>query len=333
MTRSALVIIPCLNESNHLDRLLTQLSHDPTSSKIVIADGGSTDGSQAIVQRWSQIEPRVVLMHNPKMTQSCGINAAVLVHGENEDWVVRVDAHCLYPDNYVLGLLEAQARSGAQAIVVPMITQGHGGFQTSVAIAQNSKLGTGGSAHRTLGTSQYVDHGHHALMAKRAFVDAGGYCEAMICNEDAELDVRLTKLGHLIWLETSLPIIYYPRSSPQALWKQYFKYGQGRARNVLRHKLRMKVRQLLPVVAALSILSLPVAILNPILAAPALLWICACLVGGFFITDNSVKQQFLNVSLAAGIMHLAWGLGFLHELATHRNGVKPRFGFVPIHRS
>jgi succinoglycan biosynthesis protein ExoA len=333
MNPTVLVIIPCLNESAHLEGLLEQFSKDPMCTKIVVADGGSTDGSHEIVLKWSSLEPRIVLMDNPKKTQSCGVNAAIKTFGNAHHWIVRVDAHCKYPDGYVSELIDAQARSGATSVVVPMITQGNGGFQSAVALAQNSKLGTGGAAHRNAGKSRFVDHGHHALMLRQAFMDAGGYCEAMVCNEDAELDVRLAALGHQIWLETSLPIIYFPRASPKALWRQYFKYGQGRARNVGRHRLPMKLRQLLPVAVALSVLGLPLALFFPVLATPALLWLSACLIGGIVIARQADQKALFDVSVAASIMHLAWGLGFLHEFVFHRHGVAPIFGFVPINEN
>jgi succinoglycan biosynthesis protein ExoA len=328
MTSQALVIIPCLNENEHLEGLLRQFSQDMGSSRIIVADGGSIDGSQDIVNRWSASNPRIVLMNNPGKTQSCGVNAAIKEFGGEYLWFVRIDAHCHYPDNYVVRLLEAQTLSGASSVVVPMVNEGKLEFQTAVALAQSSKLGTGGAAHRNLGASQFIDHGHHALISREAFVNAGGYCEAMICNEDAELDVRLTKLGYKIWLETSLPITYFPRSSPQALWRQYFRYGQGRARNVLRHKIAMKVRQLLPVGVAINVLAVPLTVFHPVFAAPTFTWLVACLAGGFLVAKQVKKTKlFPSISLAAGIMHLAWGLGFLHELFLQRGKVVPRFGF------
>ncbi len=326
----ALVVIPCLNEAAHLDNLLHLVRRDLASTLIVVADGGSDDGSQAIVERHGRDDSRVILLDNPARLQSAGVNLAILKFQECAAWLVRMDAHCGYPEQFVSSLLAAQAASAADSVVVPMLTVGHGGFQDGVAAAQNSWLGTGGSAHRHVGQSTFVDHGHHALMSIKCFKAAGGYCEEMTCNEDAELDHRLSQNGAKIWLETSLPITYFPRKTPRALWRQYFRYGKGRARNVLRHQLILKLRQLMPVGVAIAALLALLAPIHPIFLIPFLIWLLACITGGAVIGAKSGGGWRFAAGPAAAIMHLSWGLGFLHELLTKPNGVGPKFAFQPI---
>jgi len=198
---SLLAIIPCLNEAEHLEALLTNLLEDTAIDMLVVADGGSVDDSKAIVGAFSQRDNRVKLIDNPAKIQSAGVNAAVAAFGQGHDWLLRVDAHCVYPRDYARTLLTSAQKNGADAVVVPMHTKGVAGFQLAAAAAQNSVLGTGGSAHRAGGEGQFIDHGHHALMHMDLFRKVGGYCEAMPCNEDAELDHRLGQVGGKIWLE------------------------------------------------------------------------------------------------------------------------------------
>lgn len=326
----ALVVIPCLNESTHLDGLLHLVRRDGASTLIVVADGGSDDGSQAIVKRHGLEDPRVLLLNNPAKLQSAGVNLAVSKFQHCAQWLVRMDAHCGYPEEFVSKLLVAQTKSGAESVVVPMVTVGHGGFQTGVAAAQNSRLGTGGSAHRHVGQSTYVDHGHHALMSIKHFIAAGGYCEEMACNEDAELDHRLGQNNAKIWLETSLPLTYFPRKTASALWRQYFRYGKGRARNVRRHQLPLKPRQLLPVGVAFATILALLAPIHPIFLFPVMTWLLACAIGGTIIGAKSGGGWNFAAAPAAAIMHLSWGYGFLHELLTQPRGVEPKFGFKPL---
>ncbi len=233
---SALVVIPCLNEAAHLPRLLEALLADPSADKIVVADGGSSDGSRTIVSELAAIHDRIALLDNPDRIQSAGVNRAVARYGKHYHWLVRIDAHSFYPEQYVSTLLDAAEKHKARSVVVPMVTRAQGCFQNAVATAQNSVIGTGAAAHRHMHTEgMFVEHGHHALMEIDAFTRVGGYCEAMHCNEDAELDFRLGKANVSIWLEPAATIGYLPRSSPSALWRQYLRYGQGRARNVRRH--------------------------------------------------------------------------------------------------
>lgn len=47
---SSLIVIPCLNEASHIEALIEKLrpSLTPLNARVVIADGGSTDGTREI---------------------------------------------------------------------------------------------------------------------------------------------------------------------------------------------------------------------------------------------------------------------------------------------
>jgi succinoglycan biosynthesis protein ExoA len=310
---SVLVVIPCLNEAAHLPVLLDQLLASPSATTIVVADGGSTDGSRAIVLGRMGRQPRLHLLDNPARLQSAGINRAVRTHGAGHRWLVRVDAHCDYPDDYVAGLIAAATANGAASVVVPMVSVGRGGFQIAAAAAQNSRLGTGGSPHRHIGTGCFVDHGHHALMDIATFVAAGGYDEAMATNEDAELDHRIGLHGGRIWLEPTLALRYYPRATPGALWRQYLRYGRGRAQTVRRHAMPLKLRQAIPLAVPAAVGAAPLASLWWPIVLPALSWALACLGGGVAIGVRARSAGAMLSGAAAMIMHLGWGCGFLAE--------------------
>jgi succinoglycan biosynthesis protein ExoA len=191
-----------------------------------------------------------------------------------------------------------------------MDTRGEAPFQRAVAAAQNSPLGTGGSAHRTQGREGWVDHGHHALLRLADFLAVGGYDESFSHNEDAELDLRLAKRGGNIWLSSRVRIVYYPRATASALARQYFNYGKGRARTVLKHHTRLRLRQALPLAVAPAV---ALALASPLfwpLALPALVWLGATfafgLVSGLARRDAAVMAS----GAPAAIMHLAWSAGF-----------------------
>lgn len=325
---SVLAVIPCLNEAAHLPGLLDQLMRDATIDRIVVADGGSTDGSQAIVDGAAARDSRVMLLDNPQKVQSAGVNRAVAVHGAGHRWLLRVDAHCGYPDGYVARLLAAAAETGAQAVAVPLVTTGDGCFQRAAAAAQNSAIGTGGSAHRHLGAGRWVDHGHHALIDMALFRTVGGYCAAMHCNEDAELDHRLGQAGGRIWLEPAAAIAYYPRRTPGALWRQYRRYGEGRARNVARHQMRLKPRQAIPLLVPVALALLPLAIWHPVFALPALAWGLAVGGAGLLVGARAGGGCALFAGMAAMVMHAAWGFGYLKERVAHPRGVPARHGLA-----
>lgn len=320
-----LTVIPCLNEAAHIESLLACLLADPASGRIVVADGGSTDGTRAIVRRIAASAPRVTLLDNPDRIQSAGINRAVARFGSEATWLARVDAHALYPPLYVGSLRAVAEAQGVDAVVVRMETQATNGFARGVAAAQNSRLGTGGAAHRTGPQAEtkgrLVDHGHHALMRIDAFRAAGGYCEAMPCNEDAELDLRLIAGGARIWLAPGIPVIYFPRRTARALARQYWRYGEGRATTSRRHRRRLKLRQALPLAVAPACALALLAPLHPAFALPAVGWAVLCQSWGLALAVQARRGDVALAGSAAMIMHLAWSAGYWkQEIAARVTG-------------
>lgn len=320
-TPSILIVIPCLNEAAHIGGLLDQLQPAAArlGGRIVVADGGSTDGTQAIVENIVAKDPRVVLLANPKRLQSAAINLAVASLGEGVDYLIRIDAHGGYPDDYCDRLVEEALATGADSIVVSMLTAGTGAVQKAVAAAQNSKLGTGGSKHRHISEGEWVDHGHHALMRIAAFRHVGGYDESFSHNEDAELDYRLRQAGYRIWMSGRTQMVYYPRSTLKSLYFQYLGYGRGRARNVLKHRMVPKVRQMIPLLVAPVVLLALFSFAHWLAAVPFLLWATVCLGYGLV---TAIRQRNAGIALAgvsAMVMHFGWSVGFWQQILTSRS--------------
>lgn len=320
-----LIVVPCLNEAANLPALLAKFCSNSRGALIVVVDGGSSDGSRAIIQDFSKRYDSVRLLDNPKRIQSAGINLAVRNFGQQREWLVRVDAHCVYPDDFVETLIAAAREYRADSVVVPMITQGMACFQIAVAAAQSSVLGTGGAAHRHVGKGGYVDHGHHALIRLDRFYRAGGYDEDFSHNEDAELDQRLLKLGARLWLEPRGAVIYSPRETPQRLYRQYFNHGGGRARTVLKHHLKLKIRQRLPLMILPMVCLAGIGAAGTIydgnfivLAFPALAWAVLCVGYGFALALRARSWCTVAAGGAAAIMHLAWSAGYWNRTFTRR---------------
>src|SRR4029079_4635409 len=179
-------------------------------------------------------------------------------------------------------------------VVVSMLTSGSGAVQKAVAAAQNSKLGTGGSKHRHLSAGEWVDHGHHALIRISAFTAVGGYDETFSHNEDAELDYRLRPAGHRIWMSGKTQMIYYPRSSLKGLYFQYLGYGRGRAKNVLKHRMVPKLRQMIPLLVFPVVLLAALSFIHWLAAVPFLMWAAVCLGYG---AVTAVRQRNPGLAL------------------------------------
>jgi succinoglycan biosynthesis protein ExoA len=314
---TCLIVVPCLNEAAHIAGLLAQLGAAAArlDARIVVADGGSTDGTRRIIADIASRDRRVLMLDNPKRIQSAAINLAVERYGEDYDYLIRVDAHGEYPDDYCDRLIEEALATGADSVVVAMATKGFGVFQKATAFAQNSRLGNGGSKHRHGGSGgEWTDHGHHALMRTSAFCAVGGYDESFSHNEDAELDHRLGVAGFRIWLTAKTFMTYYPRSSVSGLFKQYLGYGRGRARNLLKHHVVPKFRQMLPLAIFPVVAGTSLAFLHWFAIVPASVWALACIGYGALMAVGQRNPYGILAAFPAMVMHLAWSAGFWLQL-------------------
>jgi succinoglycan biosynthesis protein ExoA len=319
------IIIPTLNEEDYIAKAIDELSLSDDDYEILVVDGLSTDRTKEIVLEIASANPKVRYIENPRRIQAAAINIGAREAHPLAKAFVQADAHCGYPKDFARKIVEAMRANDATSAVVPMLTVGEETpFQTAVALAQNSKLGNGGSAHRASGTqSGFVDHGHHAAFDRAFFLNNGGYDENFPINHDGEYDVRTAKAGAKVWMAADCSIRYFPRKSPTALARQYFRYGLGRANTILKHKVRPKLRQLAPVVITSGLLGslilgrvdgrfnlIPIAYFG-LLAAYS--WRIA---GPKKDLPKRVHQASSTV-LAFAIMHVSWGSGFLVNACRH----------------
>lgn len=308
------IVIPTLNEEEHIQKLLHQFSTMDAGvvREIIVVDGGSSDRTGELVAAAIARDRRIRWLSNPKRLQSAGINLAVRSLDPATRTIIRLDAHSRYPKDYVSVLLESMDRSSADSIVVPLKSVGKNCVQHAIALASNSRIGTGGSAHRTAGKSGFVDHGHHAAMRRDLFEEVGGYDETFVANEDAELDYRIRRAGGKIWLESKAEVIYFPRNSLRGLARQYWRYGIGRASTFLKHREPLRARQILPPIAVAGVVAsslvapyFPQALLIPALYLGA---ISTCTVT-VLLRERVICAALLLPTLA--VMHFCWGAGFL----------------------
>ena len=315
-----LVVIPALNEANHIADCIKSLTLNDSfagATTIVVADGGSTDGTQNIVEELAQHHSDLHLLHNPQKLQSAGINTAVdEMARPNHRIIVRCDAHATYPAGYIADIVKTfEKQPDAASVVTVMDAVGTNCFQRAAAWIIDTPLGPGGSAHRGGTASFWVDHGHHAGFRLDWFAKISGYDPLFSHNEDAEFDHRLGLAGGRIWLESSIRLDYHMRPTPTALARQYWAYGRGRARTVLKHRMRPRIRQMIPVlnISAITICAVLMTI-NPLFGILPLLYFS--MLGAVSIAC-AIKMKSacgLWAGVVVGIVHNAWAIGFIAQI-------------------
>lgn len=313
------IAMPALNEERYIADAIRSIkpTTDAFDWEIIVLDGGSTDRTRAVVEGLAHREPRIHLVANERRIQAAAVNIAARRADPRAQYLVRADCHATYPQCFVETCVERLLEKRTASIVVPMIASGRGCMQMAIAAAQNSRLGNGGSAHRSGGWSGFVDHGHHAAFDRKAFLELGGYDETFPCNEDAEFDRRLTTSGRRIFLDGAIPVEYFPRDRFRSLARQYFAYGRGRARTVLKHGAWPRLRQIAPVGVLLGCLaSLAATPADPRFLSLPFLYVFACLAWGAALALKEARLCIVLSGFAAIVMHMSWGAGFIVELTT-----------------
>lgn len=315
--RKTIAVVPAYNEEIHIEQCIRSLAQDCDAEiDIIVVDGMSSDTTSKKVQALQTEYANLHLIYNPKRLQSAAINLAVQHFAPSEEaYMVRCDAHSIYPRNFVRDVVSRLDELGCASLVVPMDAVGVTCFEKANAWIVDTPLGSGGSAHRGGKKSGYVDHGHHAGFDLTWFRKVGGYDETFSHNEDAEYDHRITENGGQIYLDANIRIGYVPRGTVGRLYQQYFNYGRGRARTTLKHGKTLKFRQMLPVVLVFALAaSILAGFYNYFLLLPASIYALMITVVSLYMTFNKRTPCGLWTGIILASIHIGWGLGFLSQM-------------------
>jgi succinoglycan biosynthesis protein ExoA len=229
------VAIPCFNESQHIDKCIDDaMRQDYPEQKfeVIVADGGSNDGTRKRLDELCTKYPRLRWIDNPRKIQSAGMNEIIRV--ARGDVIVRMDAHCEYAPDYISQSVDVLRHTGAWNVGGSQRAKAQTKFQEALCTALRSRLAVGSAAYRQPDAEGFVDTVFCGSMRREVFELAGLYDPAAITNEDAELNQRILESGGRIYLSSKIISYYYPRSDLRGLSRQYFRYGQGRARTLLK---------------------------------------------------------------------------------------------------
>lgn len=295
------IVIPTLNERGRIhDCIASLLAQDyPEIDEILVVDGGSTDGTTAIATR---LDPRVRVVDNPGVTAASAMNLGMAT--ARNDLIVRIDAHSLYESDYVSASVKAFDNSGAAMVGGPMRPVGATAFGRAVAAVTTSPFGIGPGRFHYADEACDVDTVYLGTFDRRVILAAGGYDDRELqwAAEDQELNFRLRKAGHRIHLDPAIRSWYLPRSTPRALWRQYFNYGMCKASTLRKHRMLPTWRPLAP---AALVVGTVVGRGVPALGYGA---------GAAVLARRLSAQPGVTVDrafLALAICHWAYGLGFL----------------------
>jgi len=313
----AVVVLPVLNEADYVVDAVNDLRGGNSGVLIWVMDGGSVDGTIDLVRGMTARDAQLHLFDNPGGSQSHAMNlAAQMAADAGYRIMVRADAHCRYPAEFVQGVIRLLTNKVADSVTVPLIaTQvAYTRWQLANGELQRSWLGNGGARHRQLGQSGWVDHGHHAAFLVDRFLAVGGYDNNLCACEDVDYDHRQQIAGGRIWFAVNWPVVYMPRANPRATWQQMLRNGRARMQVALKHRRRLNRRQLLPVVALTGLICAPLGLLWWPAVLPAMCYLALVTALALRIGRKGGVVHSMRIAALAVTSHAGFGAGVLRVL-------------------
>ena len=243
------VLMPVLNEALHLRATMERALQQDYEGDVefLLIDGGSDDGSPAMIDELAATDPRVRRLDNPARRTPHALNIGL--REARGEVIIRMDAHTRYPTSYVRLAVERLQRGGATHVSGPQIAVGGGeGWSDRVALALRTPLGVGGASFRREADEEFdVDTGFSGAWTSDTLRRVGGWDEAWLTDQDCELAFRLAKEedGRHVCLP-QMAAEYIPRASLTGLARQYWQYGLHKVMTFRRHPESMRPSHLLP---------------------------------------------------------------------------------------
>jgi glycosyltransferase involved in cell wall biosynthesis len=252
------IVIPMLNEAKHVERFVEELAAQdyPGELEVIVADGGSTDGSRELLQAAAdRVGLPVTLLENPKRTQSPGLN--LCIRRATGELIIRLDCHTHYPPELVRRCFETSAATGAWNVGGTLHAVGETWFERAVACAYDSPFGGIGWT-RHLGRKDPIDADvvYYGAFPREVFERIGLYDEELPIAELEDVCQRIRDAGGRVVFDPCIKLLYTPRGSLPALCKQYYRYGVWKVAVMRKHKRVLSGRSVVPFVFVLSLAAL-----------------------------------------------------------------------------
>jgi glycosyltransferase involved in cell wall biosynthesis len=245
------VVMPCRNERDHIVRCLDSIvasDFKVDQLEVLVLDGISDDGTAEIVRAYAATHAVVRVIDNPQRNVSAALNIGI--REAQGEIIVRMDAHCEYPSNYVSGLVHWLDRSGADNVGGCWVTVPSDGTPVARAIALglSHRFGVGDALYR-LGVAEptRVDTVPFGCFRKELFARVGMFDEELVRNQDDEFNLRLIRSGGTVLLVPGVLSYYHARPTLGRLARMFYQYGYFKPLVARKVGGVMTRRQLVPV--------------------------------------------------------------------------------------
>lgn len=320
------IAIPCRNEEAYiagcLDSILAS-DYPQDRIEILVADGTSTDRTREILAGYTATHRCVTVLDNHRQTTPAALNVAI--RAASGDIVIRMDAHVLYPRDYISRLVEGLEETGADNVggVLETVPAEETATARAIAIGMSHPFGVGNSHFRTGSRERReVDTVPFGCYRREIFTQVGMFDEELVRNQDDEFNHRLIRRGGRVLLLPEIVCRYFARRSLLQLSRMYYQYGYFKPLVGRKVGRVMTARQLVP--ASLVTALLGTGLLG--LWLPAAEAAFALLLGTYTLfvlgcSTAGARGQGLRCGMVLAavfpVLHFSYGIGFLRGIYDH----------------
>lgn len=315
------IICPIHNEEKHIEKCINsilQQDYPIDRIELLLVDGMSSDETRKRLKVYEQNYSFIKLLDNVFKDVPHALNIGI--NASKGDVIIRIDAHCVYPLNYVSTLVRYLYELNADNVgaVWNTLPAKNNSICRAIAFGSSHKFGVGNSKHKVGATEiMETDTVPFGCYRREIFDKIGFFDEELTRNQDDEFNGRLIKSGGKIFLIPHLVIDYTARESLKKISKMFFQYGLFKP--LVNKKLGKPttVRQFFPVVFALGLFigAILSCFSKTLLILYLIVLVFYMILAVFFSIKNTIKEKdwkliFLIPTVFITI-HISYGIGYL----------------------
>lgn len=211
------VVTPALNEAATIGALIDSLlGQTVPPTEIVIADGGSTDGTRELLDEIAAADPRVRVVDGPGGISE-NRNAAIRAAGH--DIVACIDAGCTAEPEW-LERISAPFARGEDWVSGFYLPRGHSLVSTCAGLVMMT-------VREEVNPNWVTPPGASQAFRKKVWERVGGFPEGMAAAEDTLFAERARAAGYTPFFEGDALIQWRPPENLRTMVRKTFAWGKG----------------------------------------------------------------------------------------------------------
>jgi cellulose synthase/poly-beta-1,6-N-acetylglucosamine synthase-like glycosyltransferase len=213
------VIVTVRNEEGTIDALLDSLlAGNRRPEEIVVADGGSTDGTAARLRARAAADPHVRMVAAPG-NRSVGRNAAV--RAARHAVLACTDAGATVEPGWLERIVAPlEADPGIGAVAGFYRPDGRSPFERAAGVIS-------APARHEVNPRRFLPSTRSVAFRREAWQRAGGFDEALSHNEDTPFALALKAAGTRVAFAPDAIVRWRPRGDLKSFWRQHRRFGFG----------------------------------------------------------------------------------------------------------